>query len=1142
MRAVLLLLLLLSGAAGLVYEVAWTRRLVLILGNSTHAVAAILASFMLGLALGSWWLGRRADRMRRPVAVYGLLEAGIGVYALVFPWLIDNVVTAFYVSLGPATGTSYAVKFALAFLLLLVPATLMGGTLPILIRWATESLRGIGGRVGIFYGANTFGAVLGCFLAGYVLIEQVGVTGATRVAAAANLVVAAVAILLGRLTPVSEPAPVAAESPPEEGQEIPPSLVRRTAAAFLVSGFCALALEVLWTRMLVFFLQGFTWAFTAMLTTFLFGLAFGAAALGRVVNRVRHPVRFLGGLLVAIAFASAGAQALLREMFGIWDALRDRVVADWGVPYRYGLFAGTFLILLVPTFLMGGVFPTVSRVVARRLDDVGRSIGWVYALNTVGAVLGSLAAGLVLVPLVGMQWAVLLVVSLAGILGLWVLGAPRRSWPVTVGLGAVLAVVIVLATKPTEPFILRSHVFRGPLGSSRELLDYREGPICAVSVVEDRVTGFRTLYTDEFAAAATGDHYRYMRMLGHLPLLLSPEREDVLVIAFGTGTTAGSVSVHADVERLDVVEISQEVFDVAPFFSKVNRDVLADDSGPEVVPYVMDGRNFVLTTDRRYDVVSLEPLMPYTPAAVNLYTKEFYEICRRTLKPGGVMCQWIPIHAMSADHYKMLVRSFVDVFPDSSVWFFETTSAIVGRTEPGPMRHDRLAARAAEEGVAADLREIGLDDAEAVLSCFVTGGEELVRLVSDVAPMTDEHPTLEYHPVGYGALNSFFADNLAVFHQAARPVIDGLDTERLGPDPLAVRAELAVRHARFRDFLAARHHREAWLFFTNLGNHRQAAIHLREAVRLYDRALEHGPDLPDPVIERYREGARYALLVFTALGHAEAGQTTEAIELLRTATKLSPPETPHQAWFHLGRIQAAGGRYGEAVSALRRACELHPGRPEYRDALAKAEAHLETAGVEVAEEARRLLAAVLDGTAGSGALARLREMRGSTTGLAGLLEEDLRRAEAALLEATDDATRARALKAILSLEPAWLQEALAAAVAHPDAGPGLRTFAARSAARRPGHEHLLERLEKGDLETRRIVARALAETRPPDAARALLGALEDEDGEVRLQAFLALHGITGKELGYDPEAPIEERRTAVARWRAYVEQREGGER
>ncbi|MEN8149537.1 MAG: fused MFS/spermidine synthase, partial [Planctomycetota bacterium] len=393
-RATVYLLFLLSGATALVYEVAWTRRLVLLLGGTTIAVSLILAAWMTGLALGAKLFGRIADRARRPLLLYGVLEAAIAGLALVFPFLLDaaNVVA---VGIG-----GRAAGFALCFLVLLIPTTLMGGTLPILARFVVRSLDGLGGRIGLLYGLNTVGAVAGTFLSGFVLIEAVGVFGSTRLAAAVNGLVAFAAILISRR---GEAAP--AEEPAETAPGPGPAGIA-LAAAF-AAGFLSLASEVLWTRMLTFFLEGFTWAFSAMLTTFLAGLAIGALVSGRLVNRIHRLRGYIGVLFLLSALVSAGVLAAMSGNYEItrWAKTTAFAVSEsWRTQYAVSVFLVSFLMLFPPALVMGGIFPAVVRMATGRLGEVGARVGLVYAVNTIGAVAGSLAAGFVLVPVFGMAW------------------------------------------------------------------------------------------------------------------------------------------------------------------------------------------------------------------------------------------------------------------------------------------------------------------------------------------------------------------------------------------------------------------------------------------------------------------------------------------------------------------------------------------------------------------------------------------------------------------------------------------------------------------------------------------------------------------------------------------------------------------
>jgi spermidine synthase len=768
-------LFLLSGATALCYEVAWTRRLVLVFGSTTTAVALILGAYMLGLALGSEAGGRIADRVRRPALLYAVAEALIGLYALLFPWLVDGM-RSVYLGLGTAATP---VLFGGAFLLLLVPTFLMGATLPLLVRATVDDPARTGGVVGRLYGANILGAVIGTSATGFWLMEAAGVTGATRVAAVLNLAIAVAGLLAFRAhsapthtvsdtawpatrcqTPSDAPANVEDAPGP-----VPTSWARAALVSAFSAGLVGLAAEVLWTRLLTFTLQGFTYTFSAMLATFLLGLALGGFAFSRFASRTTDPVRALARLHVAVGVLSAGVLLALTHHYAtsgfFWDLAGSAAGKGGALKTRHilQLVMSSAVVLLPPAFLMGGCFPLAAAAYRRGLGDLGARMGRLYAVNTVGAVAGSLVAGFVVAPLAGLTWGAALVAMLSIAAGFAVLlvgggadGARRFLMPLG---GAALAAVVIARAHPETPFILHAQAFLGVGARENRLVETKSGEVCEVSVVENERERYRVLYTDEFEAAGTKPEYRYMRLLAHLPVALAADPSRVLVICFGTGTTTGSVSTHSAVKRLDVVEISPEVLEVAPHFKDVNRDALhgAGRADLDVAVHVDDGRNFVLRSKDRWGVITLEPLMPYTPAAVHLYTEDFYRECAPRLAPGGVMCQWIPLHAMDDADYRALVGAFTAVFPDSAVFFVDGAVALIGGNEPLNLSYKRVAERLSDPPAKADLAAVGFDDPVRALATFVASGEKLRAFAAkdverrDVAPVTDERPVLEFHPL-----------------------------------------------------------------------------------------------------------------------------------------------------------------------------------------------------------------------------------------------------------------------------------------------------------------------------------------------------------------------------------------------------------
>jgi len=758
----------LSGATALVYEIVWARRLSLVLGSTTSAAAAVLSSLMLGLALGAVFVGERADRSRRPLRWYGVLEVGIALYALALPTLLDVA--------GGLLGGS---PWLTSFLLLLVPAALMGGTLPVLARAGADS-RERGARVfGSLFGVNTLGAVAGAILGPLVLMKAFGLSGATWCAAIANLALGVFFWVLGSR---GEPRATFEEEAEESGRYWTGDAEPAILLALFAAGFAGLALEMAWFRLLVYYLEGFTIAFGLMLGAYLLGL--GAGALGGTWAAVlsQNPRRLLARVLLV-----EGLLALLTFLFvgPIGDGLESMragyVTAESvGASYGTALFFASLAVVFPATFCAGMLTPIVGRIALSDREAIGRHSGAVYAASTVGAVLAPPVAGFVLIPTLGVPATIAAMAGLVLVGGTLVaLRRGLREW-VVAGAAAALFAVLCLAADLQTPLVKRSHVFRASR-TPRRLVDFEEGRLGGVSVVEELTNGARRLYIDGFSAAETGRHYGYMRMLGHLPVLLHEKPESACVVAFGTGTTAGAVAVHEGVEEIVCVEIEPAVFDMAPHFADQNRNILEN---PKAEFVVADGREYLRRGERAFDVVTLEPLMPYTPASVYLYTKEFYLDARRSLKKDGVLCQWIPPHGVSNGDMKRLVASVAAAFRHTSVWYFHHAVAVIGTDTAPRLDPASLVARTTNLEVLSDLRRALVGDAAHLLGAHVCSGDALEAALDGAEPFTDDHTELEYRPLprGFGRRSaSYSAANmawLAASHEATPAwILRGLTAE-----------------------------------------------------------------------------------------------------------------------------------------------------------------------------------------------------------------------------------------------------------------------------------------------------------------------------------------------------------------------------
>jgi spermidine synthase len=736
-----------SGACTLIFQVVWVRMLVPVFGMSVFAVSTVLTVFMAGLALGSWWFGRAIDRRGQALRVYAWLEVGIGLFALVFPLLLarlDVLYTFFYRQTG---GNDYAfalVRFAICFVVLLVPTTLMGGTLPVLSKFVVRRMESAGRRVGALYAVNTFGATVGCALAAYVLLEQVGTRGTTYVAAAGNLLVAAIAFLLSRkasplptIRKVDRPAPAAAGT---QSAGASPAMARLVVWGFALSGFAALGYEVVWTRLLTIVLNITTiQSVSTILIAFLFGLALGSAAGSWFVDRLKALPALFGGVELALGLFGLVSVAAFAATPSILTGL-ETIPAWWGHMVR--LFAVAFGVMLIPTFLMGLLFPIASRIYIAAMRDLGARVGTIYAANTTGAIFGAFAAGFILIPLLGTQFSVFLLAGLNIAIGAVVLLAspvPGRGVKFAVLGGLVLPALLTAVLLPANHLV--EALKASEPGSTLMYYDEDTGGTVTVHGFSD---GLRLLKVNGAGEVPTDRaSIRTFRLLGNLPMLLHPDPEEVLVIAYGGGITLAAVDLHGP-RRLDCVEVVPGVFEASRHYARYNRRIFERLEEPPLEVVVDDGRNHVLRTDRRYDVIISDATHPGTADSWILYTEEFYRLCRDRLGPGGMMAQWLPLHGLTAEDHRIILRTFRQVFPHATLWLTRGYTVLLATPERLSVDYETLRERLGRDDVEKSLFEVDLDDPPSFLSALALDEEAFADYSGSGKINTDDRPHVSF--------------------------------------------------------------------------------------------------------------------------------------------------------------------------------------------------------------------------------------------------------------------------------------------------------------------------------------------------------------------------------------------------------------
>lgn len=945
---VLFLCFFFSGASGLIYEVVWLRWLVNLFGATTLAVSTILTAFMGGLAVGSWLAGRWAPRIARPLHAYGLLELTIGAYALLLPLSLQAVPPALRV-FGATDVSSYLglslARFALAAALLIVPTACMGATLPIVAQFAARRLESLGGCVGRLYAVNTTGAVLGTAAAGFLLLPSVGVTLTNQVAVALNVAVGLTAIGAGlRLTsPGGSPALAgsaaeAASPKVPAGPAAPEPEARRTAivalGAVALSGALAMVYEVAWTRALALVLGSSVYAFTVMLTTFLVGLAAGSYLAARRVDRVAEPGLALGVIQLLIGLAAFAGLAILAELpylflrLFAWSAGRHALLL--GLEF---LIAGA--LILVPALLSGAVFPVCVRLTAGAREwpeadasgmmVVGRTVGSLYALNTLGAIVGSFVGGFVLLPAVGIRGALLLAVLLnlgcAFALSV-VLPTRRRGVRLPLAAGApLLALAVPLVAPEWQALTMSSGVAIYAPGLQRlsrqefqryreraHLLWYEEGLTTTVSVEEQG--GFVFLRVNGKTDASSGVDMPNQVLAGQLPVLFHPHPRDVLVIGLGSGVSVGSALRHP-LRSVTVVELERAVVTASHFFDHVNGRPLED---PRTRLVVNDARNYLLLTRDRFDVIISEPSNPWVTGAASLFTQDFFRLAKARLQPGGIFGQWVQLYGLTPEMLRTVFATFGSVFPYAAV--FHTTggdTVLVGSEAPLSLDFATLQQRIRDPRVAEDLRRVSIRDAADLFARLILDTEDVPRFTRGTVLNTDDNARIEFAaprtlyvdaiPENVQRMSDAFAGGGTVTTQLARGAPDGfmarLGTrllERDQPHQADAVARAALASAPRADLLV-------------IGARAAAARgEEAEAERRWQAALAVDP------------GHLEALLDLAE--HLEArGQVEQARALLRRAAARRDPEALLREADLLYRL----GAYRDADARIRRLSPDFPG-------------------------------------------------------------------------------------------------------------------------------------------------------------------------------------------------------------------------
>jgi spermidine synthase len=790
----------LSGSCALVYEILWSKYLSLTFGNTMIAVSVVAATFMAGLALGSYLLGRYSDRDANLLKTYALLEIGIAITALLFAPTLSVVehLYAYWVQLLPnVPGLTTSIHIFFSSMLLLPPSICMGGTFPLMCRFFAR--RKSGAQIGRLYALNTLGATLGTFSAGYLLIPTLGLSHTGFLAIFGNLAIAGICFALSKRY-----GAVDADGKADEimaSQHLDLAKHRPILIAVALIGFLSLGYEILWTRVLLLFLGNTSYAFSLM---------------SNPEMNERKVFLVLSLMMSGSVFLTIPFYDKLAHLFQFAHEVSGE---NWWLLTLLS-FVIVFFVIGLPTILSGALLPAAVGIIDPGKKHTGQGVGMVVLHNTTGAVLGSLAAGFIMVPAFGLlnSFKYLAVVNLIMVFVLALQFRQRGVLGRVVPSVAIAGILLGFAPMSWDAKLMNSGVYcyaskyskMGGLESvlaSERILEVIEGRDCTVAVHESNGGDFRFFSVNGKTDGGTGGDMSTQFLIGQIPLMLHQAPKDVLVIGLGTGLTLKGMSSHP-VESIDCVEISPEVVKAEKYFKEFNGNALAE---PKVNLFVTDGRNLLFTNTKKYDVIVSEPSNPWQSGNSNLFTDDFYQIAVDRLKEGGLFCQWIGLYDITVENLQIVSQTFLHNFPRALIFKSGSDLILIGSTSPFEIDYQRMKNRFSNKTTAEIMRSINLRSPGDLIAKHYLFDEDTLRSLAGNAILnTDDQPTLEYsahHNVGDKTLGAFQMDNMAAINETI-PSKTMLPVRNLGSQKQAVAQalrEIGAGYAMVGSYAIAKH-------------------------------------------------------------------------------------------------------------------------------------------------------------------------------------------------------------------------------------------------------------------------------------------------------------------------------------------------
>jgi len=797
----------LSGMSGLIYQVLWTKMLGLVFGNTSLAISTVISVFLAGLALGSFILGRIADKPNNifekfgskfpgpwQIKSYCVLEILIGVFCFLSPYFFKGMEVIYLQCTDMPAVALNLIRFFLCAIVMIIPTMAMGATLPLMSKFFISANNEVGEKLGWIYSINTAGSVLGTFLAGFVLLPNIGISLTLSCACVVNLGVGFLLLSYSRGMERVDSEDKPLEKPSKKSEESDNVVVSDNTTAsrklinifvvvFAMSGFASLVYELAWNRSLALALGSSTYAFSAMLTTFLFGTALGSFIFSNLSKKRDFTFFSFAVIQVLIGLFSMLSVLLLGKLPLIFGSILPFIKHSYNLVIIVD-FLICFASMILPTILIGISFPLAGKLYTDKIESLGKSIGDIYAINTIGSVSGSFLTGFVLMPTIGIQNTIILAVcfNMLGALLLVIAtdGKPQLKYSL---ISVILVCITGLFFLPRwDSKLMTSGAFRG-FGTteqalrSNQILFYKDGISCTVATIA--VGDIIFVNVNGKTDASSGLDMSTQIMVGYLPVFYHSNPKTAFLLGLGSGVTAGAILDDPSIERVDCVEIEPAMKEAALFFKDYNHDVF---NNPRFNFIVNDGRNKLLSSKNKYDVIVSEPSNPWVAGVASLFTKEYFELCKNRLNEGGIFCAWVQLYSINPQDVKMILNTISSVFPEIDIYLSSAMSdcVIIASEKPLVFKYDRfMNLYNTSDNVKKYMRFSHLKSPDEFLATYIADGKSIESLIFGSKINTDDLTSLEYSaPLSlYNTSASTNISGILNFKNSIQPKIEKFEIE-----------------------------------------------------------------------------------------------------------------------------------------------------------------------------------------------------------------------------------------------------------------------------------------------------------------------------------------------------------------------------